>query len=35
MNKFNSLLLAGLLASGPLYAQNVAKVNGVTGAKGE
>lgn len=29
MKKFNSLLLAGLLASGPLYAQNIAKVNGV------
>lgn len=29
MKKFAPLLLAGLLASGPLYAQNVAKVNGV------
>ncbi|HEY4374317.1 MAG TPA: peptidylprolyl isomerase [Burkholderiales bacterium] len=29
MKKIASLLLAGLLASGPLYAQNIAKVNGV------
>lgn len=29
MKKFAPLLLAGLLASGPLFAQNIAKVNGV------
>jgi peptidyl-prolyl cis-trans isomerase C len=29
MKKYAPLLLAGLLASGPLFAQNVAKVNGV------